>query len=43
MRNKGDYEHVILLAIEGKIIKQVTETKFIVVTLGYKLSWKPHI
>ena len=43
MRNVGADEDDTILAIEGTIIKQVTETKFLGVTIDDKLSWKPHI
>ena len=43
MRNEGADEDDTILAIEGTIIKQVTETKFLEVTIDDKLSWKPHI
>ena len=43
MRNEGADEDDTILAIEGTIIKQVTETKFLGVTIDDKLSWKPHI
>ena len=42
MRNEGADEDDTILAIEGTIIKQVTETKFLGVTIDDKLSWKPH-
>ena len=41
MRNEGADEDDTIIAIEGTIIKQVTETKFL--TMYDKLSWKPHI
>ena len=31
------------VAIDNKVIKQVTETKFLGVTIDNQLSWKPHI
>ena len=43
MRNEGADEDDTILAIEGTIIKQVTETKFLGVTIDDKLSWKPNI
>ena len=43
MRNGGADEDDTILAIEGTIIKQVTETKLLGVTIDDKLSWKPHI
>ena len=43
MRNEGADEDDTILAIEGTIIKQVTETKFLGITIDDKLSWKPHI
>ena len=42
MRYEGADEDDTILAIEGTIIKQVTETKFFGVTIDDKLSWKPH-
>ena len=42
-RNDGANEDDTILTIEGTIIKQVTETKFLGVTIDDKLSWKPHI
>ena len=42
-RNEGADEDYTILAIGGKIIKQVTETKFLRVTIDDKLSCKPHI
>ena len=42
-RNEGADEDDTILAIERTIIKQVTETKFLGVTIDDKLSWKPHI
>ena len=41
MRNEGADEDDTILAIEGTIIKQATETKFLGVTIDDKLSWKP--
>ena len=43
MRNDGANEDDTILTIEGTIIKQVTATKFLGVTIDDKLSWKPHI
>ena len=43
MRKEGADEDDTILAIEGTIIKQVTETKFLGLTIDDKLSWKPHI
>ena len=43
MRNEGADEDDTILAIEGKIMKQVSETKFLGVTIDDKLSWKPHL
>ena len=43
MRNEGTDEDDTILAIIGTIIEQVTETKFLGVTIDDKLSWKPHI
>ena len=43
MRTEGANEDDTILAIEGTIIKQVTETKFLGVTIDDKHSWKPHI
>ena len=43
MRNEGADEDDTILAIEETIIKQVTETKFLGVTIDDKLSWKPYI
>ena len=40
MRNKGADEDNTILAIEGTIIKQGIETKFLGVTIDDKLSWK---
>ena len=39
----GDYTDNCNLAINGKIIRQVTETKFLGVIIDDKLNWKPHI
>ena len=43
MRNEGADEDDKISAVEGKIIKQVTETIFLGVKIDDKLSWKPHI
>ena len=43
MRNKGADEDNTILAIEGTIIKQGIETKFLGVTIDDKLSWKKNL